>query len=354
MKKMVLALVTMTVLITLTGCETVGGFLQNGYKKKEDVEKQIADLEAKHKQELETKVKDVQTNLEKTIKAQDNQLQEGANKLYIANEAFRFYTKPTRLDYIVNNRITEAQTVIGKGPTLKAMQEENQRLKDELDENKTSLEELKNKHNQVLSELGKLVKETEQAKKDAETSKAALEESKKKYEVSSKELQEKLKQVNDDLQKEQEKKANNAEAIERMKTKLMIGCGIAAAICIIATIYSPVGKASLAVAAMVFGGSAAAIPYIEGWMILLAAIVIVAIITVIFLYNHYVADKTTDNLINHIQDLKEDPTIPEDLKNHIKKSLSKWNSKYVDGKITMEDASVEKYIKSKLKDYGRL
>lgn len=134
----------------------------------------------------------------------------------------------------------------------------------------------------------------------------------------------------------------------------MIGCGIAAAICVIGTIYSPVGKGSLAIAAAVFGGAAAAIPFIEGWMILIGVLAVALIITAIFLYKHHVADKTSDNLINHIQDMKENPNISDDVKKMLKESLTQWNSKYIDGKSTTTDISVENYIKSKLKTHGRL
>lgn len=344
----------MTSFLTLTGCSTVQGLLYKEYTKKSEAEKQISDLKEKHRAEIDVKVKEVQTGLEKTIEAQDNQLQAGANKLYGANEAFKFYTSPTRLDLIINNRVTEAQAALGKQPTYQAIKEENQRLKDELDEKKTSLEDLKKKHTEVLAENTALSEKTNQIKKEVEAAKAEWLKAEQKYISDSSALQSKLNSANDKIINLEKQRADNQASVERMKTKLMIGCGIAAALCILATIYSPVGKGSLAIASAVFGSAAASIPYIEGWMILVGAIAIIAIVTLIFLYNHYVADKTTDNLINHIQDLKEDPNVPEDLKNHIKKSLAKWNSKYVDGKITAEDESVEKYIKSKLKDYGRL
>lgn len=344
----------MTSFLILTGCNTVQGLLYKEYTKKSDAEKQISDLKERHRAEVDLKVREVQVGLEKTIQAQDNQLQAGANKLYGANEAFKFYANPTRLDLIINNRVTEAQAALGKQPTYQAIKEENQRLKEELDEKKTSLEDLKAKHNQALAENTVLSEKTNQIKKEVEIAKAEWLKTEQKYISESSVLQSTLNAANDKIINLEKQRADNQAAIERMKTKLMIGCGIAAALCVLATIYSPVGKRSLAIASVVFGGASAAIPFIEGWMILIGAIAIISIITVIFLYNHYVADKTTDNLINHIQDLKEDPTIPENLKSHIKNSLAKWNSKYVDGKTTAEDVSVEKYIKSKLKDYGRL
>ena len=342
-------------LMFLPACSTIQNFLYNsGYTKKSDVENQIRSLEEKHKQEVSEKVKDVQTKLEKTIESQDNQLQEGANKLYGANEAFKFYKNPERLDLIINNRVTEAQAAIGKQPTYKAVQEENERLKKELDEKLTSLDDLRKKHNEIIAENIKLSEATSTAKQEVEKAKAEWLKIEQKYISDSTLLQNRLKQANDKIIQMEKEKGDNAVAIERMKTKLMIGCGIAAAICVIGTIYSPVGKGSLAIAAAVFGGAAAAIPFIEGWMILIGVLIVALIITAIFLYKHHVADKTSDNLINHIQDMKENSNISDDVKKMLKESLSQWNSKYADGKSTTTDISVEIYIKSKLKNHGRL
>ena len=345
----------LTLLLTMmAGCNTIEGLLYKNYTKKADIEKQIKSLEDKHKEEVSAKVKDVQDKLEKTITSQDNQLQEGANKLYGANEAFKYYQTPQRLDLIINNRVTEAQAALGKAPTYKAIQEENQRLKDELDEKKTSLEQLRAKHNQVLAENAKLSDETAKAKKEVEDAKAQWLAIEQKYIGDAAGLQAKLNAANNKIIEMENERSNNKEAIERMKTKLMIGCGIAAALCVIGAVYSPIGKGSLAMCAAVFGGAAAAIPFIEGWMILIAVLVIAAIITIVFLYKHHIADKTTDNLINHIQDIKENPNIPDDVKKLLKDNLSQWNSKYVGDKITQADTAVENYIKTKLKDYGRL
>lgn len=352
--KTVVLISVMLGLFGLTGCSTLQNMLYKEYTKKSDAEKQMYDLKEKHKADIDERVRAVQTGLEKTIQAQDNQLQAGANKLYGANEAFKYYANPTRLDLIINHRVTEAQAAIGKQPTYQAIKEENERLKDELDEKKTSFEQLKAKHTDILAKNTQLSEATAKAKKEVEDAKAAWLKAEQKYISDASALQIQLNSANDAIISLERQRADDNAAAERMKTKLMIGCGIVAALCVLATIYSPVGKSSLAMAAVVFGGAAAAIPYIEGWMILVAAVVIIAIVAAMFLYKHHVADKTTDNLINHIQDLKEDPTIPDDLKNHIKESLSKWNSKYTDGKNTTTDIPVENYIKSKLKDYGRL
>ena len=184
----------------LNGCSTIEAILYKNYITQAKAQDQINKLEEKHKQDVAEKVAAVQTGLEKTIQAQDNQLQEGANKLYGANEAFKFYTTPSRLDLIINNRVVEAQSAIGKSPTYEAVKAENQRLKDELDEKKTSLEDLIKKHNQVVAENTRLVDQTNQAKKEVQAAKDEWLKTEQKYITDAKSLNDKLKEANAKIQ----------------------------------------------------------------------------------------------------------------------------------------------------------
>ena len=352
--KVILWIMMVFGLSMLVGCNTLHNMIYKDYSKKTDVQQEIRSLENKHRDDVSAKVKDVQSKLENTIKVQDGQLQEGANKLYGANETFKYYTQPTRLDIMINNRVAEAWAAMGKYPSYQTIQLENERIRKELDEKTTSLGQLMKEHDRIMSENKSLAESSDKSKKEVEVAKQELLGINSKYQSESTQLQSKLNEVNDKIQQKQQEVVNNKEAVERMKTKLMIGCGIAAALCIIGAVYSPVGKGSLAMCAAVFGGAATAMPYIEGWMIMVVVLIIAAIISVVFLYKHHIADKTTDNLINHIQDIKENPDIPDNVKNIIKESLTQWNGKYVGDKNTHADGAVEKYIKSKLKDYGRL
>ena len=340
----------------LSSCNGITAYLTREYVKKNTVENQIKMLESKHKEDVDAKVKDVQVKLEKTITAQDNQLQEGANKLYGANEAFKFYQVATRLDLIINNRVTEAQAAIGKAPTYEAIKAENQRLKDELDERKTTLETLRDKHNQVVAENTKLNDASVQAKKEVEVAKAEWLKTEQKYISDAGLLNRKLKEANDKIEAALTEKADNKEAVERMKTKLMLACGIIAVITMAGAIYSPVGKRGLIIISAVLGISAASIPLIEPWMVwmfVLSVCATFAVVVGVFLYRYNKAEKTADNLINHIQDVKEkivlDPAIKEALKNN----LSQWNTEYVKSG-SINDKGVEQFIEERLKEYGRL
>lgn len=354
MKKIVLVLMTVA-LLSLTGCNMIQGLLYKEYTKKNDVEKQIDQLEEKYKREIDIKVKDVQNKLEKTIQSQDNQLQEGANKLYGANEAFKYYSNPTRLDLIINNRVTEAQSAIGKAPTYEAIKTENQRLKDELDEKKTTIEQLREKHNSVMAENAKLSEATVQVKKEVEIAKSEWLKTEQKYISDSTLLNSNLKDANDKIIQLEKNRSDREAAVERMKTKLMIGCGIIAVLALAGAIYSPVGKRGLAIIAGVLGGAAAAIPFIEPWMIATSIFVVLAAVLIAFLSKYHVAEKTADNLVNHIEDVKQQlKTTNPELLTDVKQSLKDWNTHYTKDGKTAHDTGVDSFIKERLKKYGRL
>lgn len=354
-KRYIMVLFALSALMLLSSCQSWKSIVTKGYVEQGKVDAQIKELEAKYKAETDAKVKEVQGKLETTIDKQDKQLQIGANKLYGANEAFKYYQTPQRLDLIINNRVTEAQAAIGKVPTYEAIQEENKRLKDELDEKKTSLEQLRDANVKAKAEAAKAADETAAAKKELDKAKAEWLAMEQRYIGDSKGLQEKYREVNDKLQAALKKQADNQEAIERMKTKMMIWCGIGAVVALAGAIYSPVGKRGLAIIAGILGGAAAAIPFIEPWMIAAAIFVVLAGVMVVFLRRYNVAEKTTDNLVNHIEDTKQkikavNPELLEDMK----KSLKEWNADYTKDGNVVEDKSVEKFIQERLKEYGRL
>lgn len=339
----------------LTSCQSWKNLVTKGYVEQTKVDNQIKELEAKHKTDTENKVKEVQAKLEQTIVSQDKQLQIGANKLYGANEAFKYYQTPTRLDLIINNRVTEAQAAIGKVPTYEAIQEENTRLKNELDEKKTTLEQLRDANTKAKAEAAKAAEETVSAKKDLDKAKAEWLALEQKFIGDSKTLQEKYKEVNEKLQAALKKQADHEAAVERMKTKMMIWCGIGAVVALAGAIYSPVGKRGLAIIAGILGGAAAAIPFIEPWMIATAIFVVLAGVLVVFLNRYRVAEKTTDNLVNHIEDVKQKlQTVNPELLTTIKQSLKEWNTNYTKDGKTVSDQSVDSFIKERLKQYGRL
>ena len=348
----------MVFMMALTSCNYIPP-LSKDYVKKTELVQQIAKLNTEHQTQLDLKTTEIKNLYEIQIGSLENQLQAGANLLYGAHEAFKYYQAPNRLNLIIDNRVTEAQSAMGRAPTYEAIKAENLRLQNELDEKKTTIEQLNAAHVEKIKEVTKLSEETLLVKKQLETAKSEYLAIEQDYIKKNGELQKQLNDANDKIQKDQvaalaaeTEKNNNNAAIERMKTKLMWACGAGALACLLGAIYSPVGKEGFAIIGGSLGLATVAIPYIQGWMILTAIIVIILGTAVVFAYKHNLLSKTNVNMVHAIQDDIEQGSTT------IKKNLSAWNTKYVtnaDGTITeVPDTAIKRLITSTLMQIGRL
>ena len=268
--------------------------------------------------------------------------------------AYKTYLKPTRLDTIINNRVTEATAVIKKAPTYEAMKEENIRFAKEIDETKTTLAQLQAEHERIVKERDKIATEKEEAVKKSDQATKDLENTNKKHASESKDLNDEIGKKKSEIIAEQDKQKEKDKELLGIKTKISTACGIIALLCLAGAIYSPVFKSKFALMSGIVGLCSIGIWFIEPWMVAVGFGILLLGVLGFFAWEHNVADKTTDNLINHIQDIKENPNISSDVKQIIKNSLTEWNSKYVGNNVSQKDDAVEKYIESKLKDYGRL
>lgn len=340
---------------TLTGCETISqAKLNQNYVAKEKVEKQIEELKESYINTLAQKNEELADDYEKKINALMAQMQGGANSLYGANEGYKYYEKPSRLDTIINNRVTEAQAALGVSPTYDAVVKENERMKAELDEKKTTIEDLRKKHNEVLGQNIQLVEETKKATKELDAKKQDIDNLKTDYNKTKDELVKKDQAISNQIIQREHERGDEEKTAKELKQKLMLWTGIAALAATVGAIYSPVGKRGLVILAATLGGATAAIPFIQGWMVLVGVLGVAGVIIGKWLYDHHVTDRTNDNLINAIEDTKTTPNATVDT---LKSNLKAWNSKYVSQKgdtLLAKDHSVEKLIQSKLAKFGRL
>ena len=341
-------------LFFLTSCASWNPLYKN-YLRKTEVTNQISALNAQHVADLAEQAKKINQQYELIIANLTNQLQGGANSLYGAAEGFKFYPKPSRLDIIINNRVTEAQAAIGIPPTYEAIVKENKRLQEELDETKTSMEQLTKTHQATVAENAKLSDATVKSQKDLADLKQAMLQMEQNYIKQNSDLQTRLNGINDNLIESERKRADLQASIERLKRQLMLWCGIGAVLALIGAIYSPVFKEGLAILAGALGAATIAIPFIEGWMVALGLLIIVAGVVIYMILKHRVAEKANTNIINAVEDTKQSgtPIVPT-----LKSNLKTWNTNYAKDKlgniITVADKSVEKYINQKLMQSGRL
>ena len=358
MKKMGYIFKMMVLACALTfspGCSLIQNALTKDYVKKTDVVAQIDALNKKHDSDLKAVEDKISGQKDTVISRLDGQLQTTANTLYGASEPFILYTAPTRLDYIIHNHVTEAQAVVGKSPTAEAIATQNEDLKKQLDEKQTTLAQLQQEHQQTLIANTQLASQADQAKKDLEIAKAAELVVQNGYIDQNAKLQKDLKTVNDNIQADLVKKAADAASIEKMKMKMIIICGAASLLALLGAIYSPIFKEGLIIIAVVLGGIALAIPFIQSWMIVTAGLVILAGMIVWFLYKHNIATKAAENAINTIEEAKT--KMAPEAAAALTTTQVDWNTKYAkDGSAVVKetDPAVDSFVSDVKAKFGKI
>lgn len=338
-----------------TSCSTIKARLHRGYVEESVVKKEIDKLNADHEVAVGVAEQKVATAKDAVIGNQDLQLQTVANSLYGADLAFSFYTppEPSRVDLIVNNRVTEAAAATGKKATAEAMEKENTRLKKELDEKITSLEDLKAMHDIVIKSNIRISSQSDLLKKELEGLKRDITKLNEDHKNALILEQDKLILKQAEINALEKERGDDKEWIRLVKLKAMAVCGLLSLACVAGAIWSPVFKSKFVIGATIFGSCAGLIMFVQPWMI--AAGVGAAMVGVIvkMTYEHHAVDKTATNLINYVEDQKQNTPIAYE-----KEKLADYNGQYVTsktGKVTVvPDPDVEKVIEQKLKDSQRI
>ena len=342
-------------IILFSSCSMLPARLNRAYQKKSVAEQAIAELNAKHSIDVKTAEVKISTQKNAVIAGQDGQLQTVANSLYGADLAFKYYIapEPSRVDLIVNNRVTEASAATGKSPTAAAMKIENDRLLVELDETKTSLSDLESKHKRVIDENTSLAQQTSTLKLKLIDLENSIRDINTKYSDELVKKQQDLIVKQDKINELEKERGDDAEWIRKMKLKAIAVCGLLALACTAGGIWSPIFKSKFIIAAAVFGLAAGAIFYVQPWHILLIVGLIGIIVLGKMTLEHFAVNKTATNAINFIQDVKDtNPTAIDTQK------LADYMGKYVtdeNGKtIVVPDLAVEKIITEKLQESNKL
>lgn len=336
MRKYILIITLLVSSFFFSGCKTSLSDLLPTYKSKSATELQIEDLKKAHEIELKEKSEEISRQKDEIISSKDNQMQEAANSMFAADNAFSFYREPERLDIIINNRVNEGVAAIGLGPTPEAVKEENKRLKEELDETVTSLDDLKKNHDAKVSENSLLVAQTESLKKEL----LNLENERKKQETEFRrkldEKQDELNKLNNKIINLENERANDRQAIIDFKKKVSTACGIIGLVCLGAAIWSPFYKEKFGICAGIASFIAIGIWYLQMWHVVAVGGVMFLGLLLWVLRKHFVAAKINTALVNKIQDDKE--ADPDKFKTEHKDSLEEWTTKYTKGK----DGSIQK------------
>jgi hypothetical protein len=337
-----------------TGCNTnpLSGLLVTKGQK----EREVAALRVEHDTKMAALRQEAETKTAQLLSSNLAQKQAAAAAFAGQDLVFKSIVTPTRTDLITHNLALEGWAALGVQPTYEAMKAMNDRVAAELDETRTSLEQLQKNHIAALAQNEALAEATEQFQREL----SALEERRKSQEREfAAKLDEKQSEIialqNEIVAAAEDKSASIARRDAQI-AKLSWGAGIIAALCVAGAIFSPVFKQELGIAAVVFGGVAASLPFIEGWMIMAAVGAILAGIVVWVAIKYRKEEKVADALVLATQDVKE--SAPEVWENQIKPAVTDRLSKYrktAGGKLTTaRDPSIEKHIDSKLAAYDML
>lgn len=317
-------------------------------------EAEIKELRSEYEQKIASKVIEISASKDGIISSKDSQIKAASNGLYGANATFATLIEPTRTDLVTNNFVNESWAALGNQlPDQPTLLKINERIKTELDETKTSLSDLQRSHAAAVAENVKLVDATkvwqdklaaaEKARADLETG----------YRTQLDAKQRSIIDLQQNIVALEKARADDAAAIQAMKTKASMILGGLSLLCVVGVIYSPVGKTGLIVLGTIAAGAAVLIWVIKVWMVLVAAGVAATGLVVYSLVVHRKEEKLADSLVLGLQDVKTgssdlwakvSPLIDERLKKYVKKN----------GEIkTAEDPTLKALIDKKLAEYDQ-
>lgn len=346
--------------LLLGGCSTISGWrdkaaLKAGYTSKAHVESLIEQVKKENADKLAANDKltaDAQASFESTL---GDKAQFASNSLYAADLAYLLCPNPDRTHRIMDNKVNEARVVLPP-PTVEAMAAQNAEIKRLLDETQTSLEQLKAAHQSALQEAAQVKERAVKAENDLATAKQARVtlEAEEARQLAAKQAE--LNKANDDVIAAEHKRGDDADARHALMTKLSLGAGLLAALCVAGAIWSPVFKPQFGIAGFVFGASTVGIWYLTPVLLLSGAGIAGFGIAIWAALNHHTSTKTTTALVNAVQDVKE--KMPEVYASTIKPVLTDWTTKYTkapDGTtMKVEDRAVTANIDSTLTSSNRV
>lgn len=306
--------------LVLAGCQTVKSRIAAVTGLEATKEKEIAALQADFTQKLDAKTKELEAARLAEHNTVQAQIAGGSNSFYAQDLLWQTLAAPGRTDFIWHDYALEGWTALGHGlPDYSTMLKINERLKKELDATQTSLAQLTANHQAAMGESQRLSDAAKVATDrviQLQKDKDAMEVDFNKQLVVLRDQLVTLAQQNTALQKE---RADDAAAVQALKTKISIGCAAFALLCAAGAIYLPVGKGGLAALAAVTAIAGAAIWVITGAMVLYAVLACVLGLIGWAIYQHNASSKTVTALTSY---LHEKGQLAET-------DLAAWTTKYV-------------------------
>jgi len=342
--------------LALSGCQFIPQHL--GYFPQTQMEKQLADLKARQDAELNKAIVDLRDKDTAYLNKILGNFQSTADWLYGGRLGVELVTPKDRLWTVIDHRLETAATY-APPPSREALETMNKTLKEELDTSKVSNEELNKRYQLKEDEAKAAVKDQELKAQEVAAQKKVIDDMKdahaKELTVKQDEaIREANKQTADAIKANDDK---HTAAQEKNKHQIMVVCGAVSLIALLVAIFSPVYKREAGIFAAITGGVALLVPFLEPIHLNILYGCGLAYIAFLVIKKQIVsekaralAEKTSSNLINSVQDLKE--TKPDAFK-ELQPILADRNTVYVDGNKTAPDKEVTDHIDSVLRDYDR-
>jgi hypothetical protein len=334
-------------LLILSGCNYIA--TRGGYQKVESARAEIEKVKNESIAAIDRKEAEITKKLTEVISNQQVQMQKSANSLFAASLVRPFFPEETRPLILVFNRIDEAKSALGVGPTLEAMKVEQERLVVELDEKKTSLADLKKQHEKIIKDNEDLVEITKLSEEQVEL----LKEQKKKIEeIANKKIitkQAELSLLQDKFLDSETINKEQLAYIEKNKRLAMSVLGILSVAGLFIGLYLPLFKKQAFTFSAICGAGSIAIIFITP--IYFAIVFTIAILFGLFFIFKKVGivSQSAANSINTLHEFEEKHPKEYALLHPIKEE---YNKKYA-GISKVEDHAVLNYQREVLKDYER-
>lgn len=328
-------------------------------------EKEIAALKESFAGKLEAVSLEISKTKDGVIAAKDDQIQAAADSFYGQSVLFKSVITPTRIDLINRNLMEEGWKALGnKMPSYAKMMEINERIAKELDETKTTLDDLRKNHDRIMAENQKLVDNTDALQKQLEQKEIERTALKESHAKELDKLNNQLNAANDKIIAYEKDKANDREALIKMKTKFSSVAAIVALAFTIGAVYVPTGRLKFAILAGLCALAGVAVWYIEPWHIAVIFGTLIVGVSLAFVIQHRLDIKKREAQITQLQTLNDSLILA--LQNYKETYKENWPivaglveeqlKKYVekDGQITTEEnKELKLLIDKRLAEYDR-
>jgi len=346
-----LGLVWLVLVLFLTGCQSLSDKIPLQLKSAK--EKEIATLRADFAAQMDAKTAQINAQFQQIIDSLKGQIAGATNGLYGANATYATIPEPDRDEIIVNDFVNEAWVALGHSmPTFDQMVKINQRLKDSLDATKTSLDDLRKTHSAAVSENQKLSDATKQALDKLVALQAERDALERDYRAKLDKAQGELADAQNRVIALEKARADDAAAIQALKSKISLICGGLTLACIVAAIYLPVGRGVAIAVGLIAAAGGSLIWIITGPQVLAGCGVLLlgAIGWLIYKHNQEHADAT--GVYRAVQAFK---TESGDLfKQHLAPKVKDFLGRYTKGGKVVANVAAEARIDQRLMQVGDL